>query len=64
MQLGGDRVQGGLVELAQVGTLRQVSAEQPVGVLVAGSLPGLGGSQKDTWTPVATVNLMCSAIPS
>jgi hypothetical protein len=40
IQLGGDRIQGGLVELAQVGASGEVLAEQPVGVLVAATLPG------------------------
>jgi hypothetical protein len=37
-------------------------AQQPVGVLVAGPLPGLRGSQKYTGTPVSLVNRACSAI--
>jgi hypothetical protein len=40
IQLGGDRVQGGLVELAQVAALGEVLAEQAVGVLVSSALPG------------------------
>jgi hypothetical protein len=51
VELGGDRIQGGLVEPAQVGALGQVLAEQPVGVLVGAALPGLPGSQKKTCTP-------------
>jgi hypothetical protein len=39
IELGGDRVQGGLVELAQVGGLGEVLAEQPIGVLVGAALP-------------------------
>jgi hypothetical protein len=62
IQLSGDRVQGGLVELAQVGASGEVLADQTVGVFVAATLPGLRGSQKYTWTPVSTVNLVCSAI--
>jgi hypothetical protein len=51
VELGGDRVKGDLIELAQVGAPGQVLAEQAVGVLVAATLPGLRGSQKYTWTP-------------
>jgi hypothetical protein len=40
VELGGDGVQRGLVELAQVATLGEVLAEQAVGVLVAAALPG------------------------
>jgi hypothetical protein len=39
IELGRDRIQGGLVELPQVGTLGQVLAEQAVGVLVGAALP-------------------------
>jgi hypothetical protein len=39
VKLGGDRIQGDLVELAQVGTLGQVLAEQAAGVLVGAALP-------------------------
>ena len=39
VELGGDGVQGGLVEPAQVGALGQVLAEQAVGVLVGATLP-------------------------
>jgi hypothetical protein len=46
LELGRDRVQGGLVEPTQVDVLGQVLAEQAVGVLVGGPLPGLRGSQK------------------
>jgi hypothetical protein len=46
IELGGDRIQGCLVELAQVGALGQVLAEQPVGVLVLARCQGLRGSQK------------------
>jgi hypothetical protein len=61
VELGGDRIQGDLVELAQVGALGQVLAEQAVGGFVAATLPGLRGSQKKTWTPESTVNCRCSA---
>jgi hypothetical protein len=46
VELGGDRVQRGLIELAQVGAFGEVLAEEAVGVLVAATLPGLRGSQK------------------
>jgi hypothetical protein len=46
VELGGDGVQRGLVELAQVAALGEVLAEQAVGVLVGATLPGLRGSQK------------------
>jgi hypothetical protein len=62
VELGGDRIQGGLVELAQVGASEEVLAEQTVGVLVLPRCQGLRGSKKYTWTPVSTVNLMYSAI--
>jgi hypothetical protein len=61
VEFGGDRVQGGLVELAQVGASGEVLAEQTVGVLVAATLPGLRRSQNYTWTPVSTVKVVCSA---
>jgi hypothetical protein len=40
IELGRDGIQGSLVELAQVGALGQVLAEQAVGVLVGAALPG------------------------
>ena len=52
----------GLAEPAQIGIPWQVLADQPVGVLVAGPLPGLRGSQKYTGTPVSVVNRACSAV--
>jgi hypothetical protein len=39
VELGRDGVQRSLVELAQVGTLGQVLAQQPIGVLVGAPLP-------------------------
>jgi hypothetical protein len=38
--LGRDRVECGLVELAEIGALGEVLAQQAVGVLVAAALPG------------------------
>jgi hypothetical protein len=40
IQLGRDGIEFGLIELAQVGALGEVLAEQPVGVLVGAALPG------------------------
>jgi hypothetical protein len=40
IELGGDRIQGDLVELAQVGALGEVLAEQAVGGLVGATLLG------------------------
>ena len=62
IQLGRDGIQVGLVELAQVAVLGQVLAEQAIGFSLRPRCQGLRGSQKDTWTPVSTVNLACSAI--
>jgi hypothetical protein len=45
IELGRDGIQGGLVELAQVGALGQILAGQAVGVLVP-RCQGLRGSQK------------------
>ena len=43
IELGRDRIQPSLVELAQVGAPGQVLAEQAVGVLVGATLPGAAG---------------------
>lgn len=40
----------------QVGSLREVLAQQAVGVLVRAALPGAGGSAKKTGMPVSTLN--------
>jgi hypothetical protein len=40
IQLGGDGIQGDLVELAEVSALGEVLAQQAVGVLVGAALPG------------------------
>ena len=53
VELGGDAVQIGLSEAAQIHSPGQILAQGPVGILVAGSLQGLRGSQKNTSTPVS-----------
>src|SRR3984893_14449270 len=57
-------VEIGLRITGQVGFLGEVLSQQPVGVFVGASLPGLCGSQKKTCTLVATVKLLCLAISS
>jgi len=57
-------VEIGLRITGQVGFLGEVLSQQTVGVFVGASLPGLCGSQKTTFTLVATVKLLCLAISS
>jgi hypothetical protein len=40
VEFGGDGVERGLVELAEVAALGKVLAEQPIGVFVGAALPG------------------------
>jgi hypothetical protein len=46
VELSGDGIQRGLVELAEVGALGEVLAEEAVGVFVVPRCQGLRGSQK------------------
>jgi len=55
VEFRGDDVELVLGERGQVGVLVQVSAQQPVRVLVRAALPGVVGSQKNTGIDSAVV---------
>jgi hypothetical protein len=62
VELAGDLVEFCLGHPGEALALREVLAQETVGVLVGPALPRLRGSQKYTSTPVSTLNRRCSAI--
>ena len=62
VELAGDLVEFCLCHAGETLALREVLAQQAVGVLVGPALPRARGSQKYTSTPVSTLNRRCSAI--